>query len=238
MFLEHIEDANADFGFISETWLHSEKNDVTSLVKDKGYLLRHVIRKNSSKDLGGGVGILIKNTINHKQIPCKLYSSFEHMMLSTKLRTGARVILITLYRLQEISYSTFFNELTELLESVCAMSESFIMSGDINFHLDNPNDPHVIDLYNLLDSFNCIQHIPRNIPTHRKGHTLDFILTREQSPVISDIRVDDVNLSDHFLITFKASYELLSSSFKTFSYRDLKNVDIDLEDPEDVKLIE
>ena len=34
-FLEIIEENDIDFGFICETWLHFEKNDVTALVKDK-----------------------------------------------------------------------------------------------------------------------------------------------------------------------------------------------------------
>ena len=107
-FLEHIEDSNSDFGFISETWLNADKNDVTALVKDKGYVLRHAIRKNRDKESGGGVGILLKSSINHKQIPCKQFSSFEHMMVTLKLNTSTSLILITVYRLLTISSSTFF----------------------------------------------------------------------------------------------------------------------------------
>ena len=86
--LELIEDSDIDFGFISETWFHSDKNDITALVQDKGYLIRHVRRKNRDKELGGGVGVVIKRAIRHKQVPCKSYSSFEHVMVSVKLNSG------------------------------------------------------------------------------------------------------------------------------------------------------
>ena len=224
-FLEHIEDANVDFGFVSETWLHTEKNDVTALVQDKGYKLRHVTRKNRDKELGGGVGILVRNTVKHKQIPCKQYTSFEHMMVSVKLNTGNDLVLITLYRLERIPPATFFPEFTELLESLCVMPENFIMSGDINFHLDDQHDTDVVRLNNIFDSFNCFQHV--NQITHKRGHTLDFVLTRDQSPMISNLHVDDVNLSDHFLITFQAKCVLKQTVSSTFEFRDLKSIDID-----------
>ena len=58
--LELIEDSDIDFGYISETWFHADKNDITALAQDKGYLSRHVRRQNREKELGGGVGIVIK----------------------------------------------------------------------------------------------------------------------------------------------------------------------------------
>lgn len=224
--LEHIEDSNSDFGFISETWLNADKNDVTALVKDKGYVLRHVIRKNRDKEGYGGVGILLKSSINHKQIPCKHFSSFEHMMVSVRINTSTSLILVTVYRLLIIPASTFFTEFTEFLEYLCAMDENFIMSGDINFHLDNPTDSNVVILNDLFENFNCFQYV--SAPTHKKGHTLDFVLTRNESPSIFDMHVDDVNLSDHFFITFKAQCMVFKSEYKTFHHRNLKSIDIDL----------
>ena len=223
-FLEHIEDSNSDFGFITETWLNENKNDVTALVRDKGYVLRHVIRKNREKEDGGGVGILIKNSINHKQIPCKQFTSFEHMMVSVKLCTGTSLILITVYRLHIVSESTFFAEFTTLLESLCSMEENFIMSGDINFHLEIPTNPNVVLLNDLFDSFDCIQYVSG--PTHRMGHTLDFVLTRKDSPLVSQVNVDDVNLSDHFFITFQAQCMMSKSEYRTFSSRNLKSINL------------
>ena len=224
--LEHIEDSNSDFGFISETWLNADKNDVTALVKEKGYVLRHAIRRNREKEGYGGVGILLKSSINHKQIPCKHFSSFEHMMVSVRLNTSTSLILITVYRLLIISASTFLTEFTEFLEYLCAMDENFIISGDINFHLDNPTDSNVVILNELFENFNCFQYV--SAPTHKKGHTLDFVLTRNESPSIFDMHVDDVNLSDHFFITFKAQCMVSKSEYKTFHHRNLKSIDIDL----------
>jgi len=57
--------------------------------------------------------------------------------------------LITVYRLHIVSESTFFAEFTTLLESLCSMEANFIMSEDINFHLEIPTNPNVVLLKSL-----------------------------------------------------------------------------------------
>ena len=133
------------------------------------------------------MGILIKAEIKHKQVPCKHYTSFEHVMVSSKLSSGDKVFLVTVYRLDYISTSIFYQEFTQLLEELCVMKGNFIMSGDINFHLETM-DANVVTLKNIFESFNLVQHV--NLPTHSKGHTLDFILCRDDMPKISSLKVE------------------------------------------------
>ena len=40
-----------------------------------------------------------------------------------------------------------------------------------------------------------------NVPTHRGGHTLDWLITNRATDVL-DLTVDDMLLSDHFVISF------------------------------------
>ena len=54
--------------FLQETWLKTKKSYVTALVKDYGYVLIHNIRKNRAKELGGGVGILLKSDVRYKRL--------------------------------------------------------------------------------------------------------------------------------------------------------------------------
>ena len=48
--MEHLLDRDPSVVFISETWLKSDKNLVTSLVKTYGYMLLHNRRKNKEKN--------------------------------------------------------------------------------------------------------------------------------------------------------------------------------------------
>ena len=145
-------------------------------------------------------------------------------MVSSKLSSGDKVFLVTMYRLDYISTSIFFQEFTQLLEELCVMKENFIMSGDINFHLETM-DANVVTLKNIFESFNLVQHV--NLPTHRKGHTLDFILCRDDLPKISTLKVEDVNLSDHFLISFTANCTAAKTKYKTSTCRNIKSIDIE-----------
>ena len=61
--MESITELKCDILLVCETWLTTAKNDVTASISDFGYYIHHVIRKNSSKIRGGGVGILYRTNI-------------------------------------------------------------------------------------------------------------------------------------------------------------------------------
>ena len=74
--MEHIIDADPDIVFFTETWLQSEKNSVTAEVKSFGYKLLHDPRKEREKDRGGGVGIMVRDSVMAKHLPAKHFKSF------------------------------------------------------------------------------------------------------------------------------------------------------------------
>ena len=71
-FLEHIIDHNASVVFLSETWMEADKNDITAIVKSYGYTLLHDRRWNREKQIGGGVGVMVKTSMMHKHLKGKL----------------------------------------------------------------------------------------------------------------------------------------------------------------------
>ena len=75
--MEYILDRDSDVVFLSETWLRTDKNHVTGLVKTYGYELLHNRRKDREKELGGGVGILVKLNTSYKHLKWTTYTSFE-----------------------------------------------------------------------------------------------------------------------------------------------------------------
>ena len=97
--MEELTDSDPDVIFLTETWLTSEKNSITAEVKDYGYEPLHKIRKNREKDRGGGVGVLIKSSINCKQEVSQEFHSFEHCVVKLPLVDKSWMLLITVYRL-------------------------------------------------------------------------------------------------------------------------------------------
>ena len=219
--MEHVTDFDADVLFLSETWLKSKKNNITAMFDEYGYKLHHNIRTERKKETGGGVGILVKSTLDVKPVKVKQYQTFEHSVVKLHMRDGWKT-LISIYRLDYEPANIFFNEFTELLETVAATNDKFIVAGDINIHCDNVNDPLTAQLNNLLRMFNLVQLVQG--PTHRAGHTLDVVITRADDE-IKQLQVNDISLSDHFLISFLTKCKPKRSFYRTLTCRNVKRVD-------------
>ena len=211
--MEHVIDFDNDVMFISETWLKSKNNNITSTFEDYGYKLHHNIRRDRRKEIGGGVDILVKSTLNVKPIKVKQFQSFEHCVVKLHMRDGWGT-LISIYRLDY--------EPVELLETVAATNDKFIIAGDINIHCDNINDRLTVKLNNLLLMFNLVQVIQS--PTHRRGHTLDVVITCADEG-ISQVQVSGISLSDHFLVSFLINCKPRRTFYETHTYRNVQRID-------------
>ena len=136
----------------------------------------------------------MKDSIPHKLVSGKTFKSFEHIMLSVRLKNGLSLILISFYRLLFIPISVFLVEFVEFLELLSVLPEQFILSGDINLHLET-DDSNVVYLNDVFSNFNLVQHVKES--THIKGHTLDMLLTCNNFPIY-DTECHNVQHSDHF----------------------------------------
>ena len=67
--------------------------------------------------------------------------------------------------------------------------------GDFNIHVDVATDRAAIKLNDILMMNDFTQHVKS--PTHRRGHTLDLIVTRSAASV----RVNPDPISDHSFVT-------------------------------------
>ena len=62
-------------------------------------------------------------------------------------------------------------------------------------------------------------------PTHRSGHILDLIITRQCDSVLASARTIDYFLSDHCSILCDLKVEKPALPTKTVSYRKIKDTD-------------
>ena len=104
---------------------------------------------------------------------------------------------------------TFFAELSNYLEVVALYKCQIIVAGDLNIHVERgASDLHAVKLHELLDSFDCMQHVP-HIPTHQDGGTLDLVITKSEQQV-QDLSVQPSNaVSDHSVITWSVDFPYL-----------------------------
>ena len=223
--MEHLIEQDPSVVFLSETWLKSNKNVVTACVKTYEYILIHNRRQGRQKELGGGVGILLKTGISYKRLNYKQYSSFELTVVKININSNKHLVLVSIYRVLFVSITTFLDEIIQLFESLVTLKESVILAGDVNIHIDADDELYSNKFKDILNTFNVIQHV--NFPTHIQGHTLDIIATFNDAPVISNINSNCYDVSHHSLITFTANVSLDRRLHKQISYRNTKNIDLE-----------
>lgn len=91
------------------------------------------------------------------------------------------------------------NEFSSLLEPYITNTGSLVIAGDFNFHIDDPTDTAAANFLSLLESFDLQQHV--RSCTHRAGHTLDLVITRDAEYILNAISVDDSSeISDHYTV--------------------------------------
>ena len=61
------------------------------------------------------------------------------------------------------------------LDRLAVIINIVIITGDLNFHLDNVNDADAVRFNGTLETHGLVQHVVG--PTHKKGHTLDVVIT-------------------------------------------------------------
>ena len=62
------------------------------------------------------------------------------------------------------------------------MREELLIVGDFNIHVDSSNNESK-GFLDILNANGLTQHVTN--PTNQKGHTLDLVITREQSNLLS-----------------------------------------------------
>ena len=79
------------------------------------------------------------------------------------------------------------------------MPEQVFLAGDFNWHVDEISDRSARNFLQLLDVAGLQQSV--HIITHDKGHTLDLVISRLDSSLVSDVNVIDRLPSDHKAVT-------------------------------------
>ena len=83
-----------------------------------------------------------------------------------------------------------------MLESYVSCDRLFVV-GNLNVHFGKPSDLSTSALNAVLDNFSLHQLV--NVPTHRRYHTLDWLITNCATDVLA-LTVVDMLLSDHFVV--------------------------------------
>ena len=95
--------------------------------------------------------------------------------------------------------------------------------GNFNFHFDSQHDSEVRKL-NSLPNDCCLQQLVGQ-PTHRCGHTLDWVIVRDDSVIINSLDVVDTALSDNRTVFCSLSLKKTGRVKQQMTSRNLQWID-------------
>jgi hypothetical protein len=222
-----VEEKSLDILVLTETWLQETGDEpVIAELTPAGYSFIH--RPRSSGRSGGGVAVIFRDSICVKKCEQKMFASFECMDLVIS-HGKLTVRTIVLYRpppsqVNQLTDALFHEEFGKLVSSIT--NKYLLILGDFNFHWDDQQNRNTRLLTSLFDSSDLRQHV--FLPTHRAGHILDWIVSRSDSlKFVQSVTVEDLLLSDHFLVVCETSLIKPSSKRKKMKTRNLKKIDMD-----------
>ena len=222
-----MEDNGIDLCFLTESWLKTQNNDITAQLKDAGYLITHI---NRSSKKGGGVAIISRQNHVSKYEKLLKFNTFECIIQSFKIQNSpVNVTIVLIYRPAHHSenISEFLDEFYNLAEYVQLNFNSFIICGDFNIHVNKVADPPTVKFNAILETFSLCQYVTG--PTQKNGNTLDLILCDKDCIDVCNFLVDSSDpISDHFMISFDICLQIKSVEKREISYRNVKDVDIDV----------
>lgn len=233
---DFITDNNIDILALTETWLGtSVDKTVLSELLPKTHKIHSVSRQ---KQRGGGVAIVYNKNLNIEVV--KQPTVFTHFELLECILHSKdyRCRLCVIYRppvskSNKFKLSTFYEEWSDLLDQLVVKPEDIVITGDLNFHVDDSRDKDAQKFLQILSEHGLVQLV--NGPTHVHGHTLDVFITREQSsvitelPIISDQCICDnkgTPNSDHYAVFTRLNMIKPPKKQETIVYRKFKDIEI------------
>ena len=152
--------------------------------------------------------------------------SFEYSKWNITWQNNRMTACVIYHRpysqVHRVPNSVFLEEIEAYFEEIVLCDGLLLIAGDFNLHLDVPSDPVQRQFRDILTSLGLVNHV--NIPTHKHGHTLDLIITRNCDELILSQPVSGFYISDHCFIQTKVSLPKPDLVSKTVSVRKIKSM--------------
>ena len=214
----YVETHSPDIVILNETWLKESILDSEIFPQDMYRIFRHdrctethpidLSNPKKFRKNGGGVLIAVSNQLSIQSNVIPLKHEAEMLAIEIILKNKTKIIIATCYRVGTLGT----RNADEILKALRMLSrkksvKKFIMVGDFNLPQINwVSGTGTSTLDNIfLNGFaesgmvQCIQE-----STHKKGSTLDILLSRSSEHIKNLNIVSDKSYlnSDHYLITF------------------------------------
>ena len=225
-------DHDCDIAAVTVTWLLDNviANQIIGDTCPQGYRMFHTPRKLGQRR--GGVGLTFKTSLDlrsvTKDVVASNFSAFEHCKYLLKSTIWVRLVVVyrpPLSAANGLTTAQFSRDFSTFLECLVPQPNEIIILTDFNFHVDCTSDRDASDFLDLLDAFNLSQHVVGS--THRSGHTLDLLITSQNSSIVEGSIIFPTWISDHSLVQTTIQLDKPSLATSRVTFRKWKDIDKD-----------
>ena len=203
---EYILSNDTDILCVTETWLRAAGDEAKCRdLAPSGHSTTSFPRSTST--CGGGLAFIVSDRLLPHSAFTSVFpfshTSFELAHLSLSLGQS-HLNVFCLYRpppnkQNRLTDSLFIQEFPDFLEYANSLMGSLLIMGDFNFHFDNPTQLYMAKVLDIISSFGLCQLVSE--PTHTRGHSVDWVVYREEDDLLKLTSVDHNLSSDHFRVS-------------------------------------
>lgn len=205
---------------VTESWLSPNiDNDNLSL---DGY--EFIRQDRTGMRRGGGVGIYVKSNLKYTVLKSECRQIIEHIWLRVEVQ-GQSIIVGNIYRPPNSNCQEFLNYFEDILIDFYANNDRILCFGDFNVNMLDNDASHVVQLNNILDTFNLCQMVSEPTRVSQFCSTLiDLICCN--SNIVQDVGVRDVSISDHLLVYVKLNMITAETHNTQYLFRSLDRINL------------
>ena len=191
----------------------------------------HHVDRNSERR-GGCIASIYKMCLEVRPNNLLKFTQFEHMSCRVIINK-INIDIVVFYRpptspQNGFTTTAFLDEWSTFMSQLTICKSELIVVGYVNIYLDNQTLHH--EFIQSLESHGLQQHM--QVPTHHHGHTLDVLISRDTSTLLTDIEVKNINLCndngdlirDHYSIECTIQQSTQLQNREIVSYRNVKQI--------------
>ena len=201
--LEVRRDRSIDVLFLVETW-HDTDSVAFCRLRTDGFQVvdrpRPRRRVDDLKTNHGGVAAVAVSGIRLTSLDVGVRPGTFELLCVRVVSGSSSCVVVVIYRTGPVT-SSFFVELSDVLDHVATVVDPLYVVGDVNIRLDRPDDPSSRQLIDVLTSYGLSCRV--STPTHDLGGLLDIVASRDDL-LTPSVDVINVGLSDHRLLCWSA----------------------------------
>ena len=104
---------------------------------------------------------MYKKHLNVKEgvASCSEHSSFAYAYIILTLHSKKRLVLVCIYRKQEVPFTHFYDEIASFLEKMVFKGDALMLVGDFNLWVELEDDTNVNKLLTLMSAHGLNQRV-------------------------------------------------------------------------------